>query len=108
MAMAVVVTRDVADRYRGFMASVMAEVAPGVYVAPELSKAVRQRIWTVLSEWWATLPGGSVVMVWRDPGTPGGMGLSTLGVPPVTLTDLDGLLVVCRPLPPASAEAPPF
>ena len=30
MAMAVVVTRNVEDRYRGFLASVMLEVAPGI------------------------------------------------------------------------------
>src|ERR1019366_5968523 len=59
-------TRDVADRYRGFLASIMPEIAPGVYVAPELSKAVRQRIQTVLTDWWGTLPGGSIVMGWKD------------------------------------------
>ena len=65
MPMTLVVTRDVADRYRGFLASIMPEIAPGVYVAPELSKAVRQRIQTVLTDWWGTLPGGSIVMGWR-------------------------------------------
>lgn len=97
--MTIVVTRDVADRYRGFLASVMPEPAPGVYVAPQLSKAVRLRIWSVLSEWWEALPGGSVVMIWRDGSASSGMGIETLGTPPVELADLDGLLVVRRPLP---------
>ena len=59
MPMTVVVVRDVADRYRGFLASVMPEVAPGVFVSPDLSRAVRERVWTVLSGWWDAVPGGS-------------------------------------------------
>lgn len=96
MPMTVVVTRDVVPRFRGFLASVMPEVAPGVYVAPDLSRGVRERIWTVLSDWWASLPGGSIVMTWRDSASPSGLGLEVLGLPPVRLVDLDGLLVVHR------------
>ena len=43
MPMAMIVTRNVEARYRGFLASVMLEVAPGVYIAPDLSAAVRTR-----------------------------------------------------------------
>ena len=96
MPMTVLVTRDVPDRYRGFLASVMPEVAPGVYVSPELSRAVRERIWSVLSDWWASMPGGSVVMSWKDSVATSGLGLEVLGLPPVSLVDLDGLLVVRR------------
>ena len=35
MPMTVVVTRDVEARYRGFLASAMLEIAPGVYVSPD-------------------------------------------------------------------------
>ncbi|MCM5552382.1 type I-E CRISPR-associated endoribonuclease Cas2e [Pleomorphomonas sp. NRK KF1] len=101
--MTVLVTRDVPDRYRGFLASVMPEVAPGVYVSPELSRAVRERVWTVLSDWWGTMPGGSVVMSWKDKTTTSGLGLEVLGLPPVSLVDLDGLLVVRRDSRQASA-----
>lgn len=105
MPMTVLITRDVADRYRGFLASVTCEVAPGVYVAPDLSQAVRQRVWTVLCDWWGAAPGGSLVMVWRDGGAPCGMSIRTLGTPPVELADLDGLLVVRRPLPVVQSTA---
>ncbi|MFZ0209596.1 MAG: type I-E CRISPR-associated endoribonuclease Cas2e [Roseiarcus sp.] len=105
MPMTLVVTRDVADRYRGFLASIMPEVAPGVYVAPDLSKAVRQRIQTVLTEWWRTLPGGSVVMGWKDDSAPGRLGIATLGLPPVTLADLDGMLVVRQAIPPRDSDS---
>jgi CRISPR-associated protein Cas2 len=38
MPMTVVVTRDVEDRYRGFLSSVMLELAPGVYTGPRLGR----------------------------------------------------------------------
>ncbi len=98
MPMTVVVVRDVADRYRGFLASIMPEIGPGVFVAPELSRGVRDRLWTVVSGWWDGLPGGSVVMVWKDEAAPGRLGVKTLGLPVRTLADLDGALLVRRDL----------
>ena len=62
MPMTVIVVRDVPDRYRGFLASVMPEVATGVFTSPELTKGVRERIWTVLNDWWSAAPGGSVTV----------------------------------------------
>ena len=94
--MTVVVVRDVADRYRGFLASVMPEVAPGVFVSPDLSRAVRERLWAVLSSWWDAVPGGSVLLTWRDDTAPGRLGLLTLGLPRRGLVDLDGALLVRR------------
>lgn len=96
MPMTVIVTRDVADRYRGFLSSIMPEAAPGVFVAAELSKGVRERLWAVVTDWWAEMPGCSVVLLWKDDGEPGRLGLRTLGLPPRTLADLDGALLVCR------------
>ncbi len=94
--MTVVVTRDVPDRYRGFLASIMPEVGPGLFVAPELSRAVRERVWAVLSGWWDGMPGGSVTMVWKDDSASGRLGLLILGLPPRQLVDLDGALLVRR------------
>lgn len=94
MGMTVIVTRDVEDRYRGFLASAMLEIAPGVYTSPRLSKAVRERIWAVLRDWHGTLRQGSIVMTWRDPAEPGGQGLSSLGEPPRSFVDVDGVLLV--------------
>ena len=96
MAMTVVVTRDVEARYRGFLASVMLEVAPGVYVAPRLSSAVRDRVWSVLEKWYAFLGRGSVSMVWRDSTMPGGLSLLFLGEPPKEVCNADGILLVKR------------
>ncbi len=96
MAMTVVVTRDVADRYHGFLASVMPEIGVGVFVSPDLSRGVRERLWLVLSGWWDILPGGSIILAWKDETAPGRLGILTLGLPPRALAELDGALLVRR------------
>ena len=98
MAMTIVVTRNVSDRIRGFLASSMLELAPGVYSAPRISPAVRERIWSVIAEWFLIEQGASVVMVWADPSMPGGQNVQVLGSPPIELVELDGLIVSRRAL----------
>jgi CRISPR-associated protein Cas2 len=93
MPTTVVIVRDVADRYRGFLASIMPEVAVGVFTSPELSKGVRERLWAVLSDWWSAKPGGSVVMVWKDEQAPGRLGVVSLGEPSRVLAEIDGVIV---------------
>lgn len=90
-ALTVVLTRDVADRYRGFLASVLAEVAPGVYIAANLTAGIRDRTWTVLQDWWTAAPGGSLLMVFADRHAPSGMSVRTLGTPAIALVEVDGL-----------------
>ncbi len=96
MPMTIVVTRDVEDRYRGFLSSVMLELAPGVYTGPRLSRGVRERVWRVLSEWHAELRRGSILMTWRDGTAAGGQAVLTLGIPRRELADVDGVLLVRR------------
>ncbi len=96
MPMTLVVTRDVADRYRGFLASTMPEIGPGIFVSPELSRGVRERLWRVMSDWWAEMPGGSITLAWKDDAAPGRLGILSLGLPPRSLIDLDGALLVYR------------
>jgi CRISPR-associated protein Cas2 len=91
-----VVTRNVEMRYRGFLTSVMLEVAPGVYVAPEMSAAVRDRVWAVLTDWWISLGRGSLTLIWRDTKAIGNLRIETLGDPPKTIVDADGVLLVKR------------
>lgn len=94
MALVTIVTRDVPDRFRGFLASVMPEVAPCTYVSPRMSKGVRERVWSVLSDWYPNFNQGSVVMVWADSSATGGVGIANLGTPAKELVDLDGLWIV--------------
>jgi CRISPR-associated protein Cas2 len=96
MALTMIVTRDVEMRYRGFLTSVMLEVSPGVYVAPNMSAAVRERVWQVLSDWWLAIGNGSLTLVWRDTSVPGSLRIEVLGQPPKTIVDADGVLLVKR------------
>nr|UXE45518.1 hypothetical protein Hi04_10k_c4997_00002 [uncultured bacterium] len=65
---------------------------PGRFCLTTISRGVRQRIWGVLSALWEGVPGGSVVMVWKDDTAPGALGLLALGIPRRTLANLDGVL----------------
>jgi CRISPR-associated protein Cas2 len=93
MTLAVVVTRNVADRYRGFLASVMLETSAGVYVSPRMNAGIRSRTWKVMKYWYTVEPRGSITMVWRDAKETGGIGIETLGAPSKALVDIDGLWV---------------
>ena len=96
MSMTVVVTRNVSDRVRGFLASSMLELAPGVYSAPRITPAVRERIWRVLTDWFPNEKGSSIVMLWADTTMPGGQTAATLGLPPIKMLEIDGMLVTRR------------
>lgn len=97
MSMTVVVTRNVPDRYRGFLASCMLEVAPGVYTSPRMTKGVRERVWQVCIEWSAALPtDGGVLLTWRDKDQPSGQGLRTIGWAKNHIVDHEGVWIVRR------------
>lgn len=96
MSMTVVVTRNVRDRIRGFLASTMLELSPGVYTAPRISPAVRQRIWDVLDDWYQYETDASIVMLWADNSLAGGHAVKVLGSPPVELVEIDGLITARR------------
>jgi CRISPR-associated protein Cas2 len=98
MPMVVIVTRDVEDRYRGFLGSVMLELAPGVYAHPRMSAGVRSRIWAVLNGWFESLGRGSLVMTWAERAAAGGLGLVSLGDPPKDIVSHDAFLLVRRPI----------
>ena len=90
--MTIVVTRNAPDRYRGFLASCMLELAPGVYTSPHMSRAVRERVWAVCGEWAGALPDdGGVLMTWLDKEQPSGQAVLVLGWPKKELVELDGL-----------------
>lgn len=96
MSMTVIVARNVSERMRGFLSSSMLELAPGVYSAPRQSPAVRERIWGVLEEWFPAEQKASVIMVWQDPQKPGGQSVRVLGLPPIGLIEVDGVVLSKR------------
>ena len=96
--MTVVVTRNVADRIRGFLASCMCEIAPGVYTAPRMTVAVRERVWGVLDDWFSGAEEEAILMTWTDRSLPGGQAVVTLGLPRVDLVLHDGTYLARRDL----------
>ena len=92
--MTVVVTINVEARYRGFLASVMLEIAPGVYTSPQMTQGIRERIWDVLTKWYYELNNGAIVMTWRDPAAVGEQRILTLGEAPKDIVDADGVCLV--------------
>lgn len=94
--MTVVVSVNAPGRVRGFLASCMLEIVPGVYTAPEMTGAVRDRIWDVLASWWEEWPETSLIMTWEAPSEPGGQGLRTLGFPPRELVSTESIVLVHR------------
>jgi len=103
--MTIAVTRDVAPRVRGFLASVMVEVAAGVFAAPRLNPQVRARVLAVLGEWQAELGEGGVTVLWEDRSAPGGLALKTIGRPERQLQVLDGIVLAHTPLEASEARA---
>lgn len=94
--MTVVVTRNVSSRVRGFLASSMLELAPGVYSGVGMTAAIRERIWQVLEDWYLMEVDAGIVMLWEDPQVPGGQAVRVLGSPPVELAELDGIILARR------------
>ena len=94
--MTVVVTRDVAPRFRGFLASAMLEIGPGVYTAPRMNAAVRQRVWTVMQEWFGVVGGGSILMTWTDSQAVGGQQIAVLGAPSYEIFNRDGIFLAMK------------
>ena len=94
--MTIIVTINVEARYRGFLTSVMLEIAPGVYTSPGMTSSVRERVWGTVERWHAELGNGSVIMTWRDPSAVAGQRIVTLGEPPKEIVEADGVHLVRR------------
>lgn len=105
MALTVLITRDVDDRYRGFLASAMLELAPGVYASPSLSAKARERIWSIVSDWHRQLQRGSLVLFHPDRQADGGLSVRHLGTPPREAVRLDGVMLTRLRVDPDSTDA---
>ncbi|MFC7334746.1 type I-E CRISPR-associated endoribonuclease Cas2e [Rhodocista pekingensis] len=87
--MIVICLSDTADRFHGFLRSVMLNVHPGVYVSMDLDKGSRERIWDILTRWWEAEPRGMVLMIHRDTTKTMDLDLRSLGAPKRTIIDYD-------------------
>jgi CRISPR-associated protein Cas2 len=90
--MTIAVTRNTPGRFRGFLCSCMLEIAPGVYAAPRMKAAVRERVWSVMVEWAELVPeDGGVVLFWQSDNAPSGMEMRTVGYPKKELVEHEGV-----------------
>ena len=97
MTMTVLVTRSASPRTRGFLASCMCEIAPGVYTG-ELSKRAREQVWNVIERWHPLGADRSAVMVWPDKASPGGQAIQMLGDTRYDPVEWQGTVLVRRDL----------
>jgi CRISPR-associated protein Cas2 len=93
-----IITRNAPDRFRGFLASVACEVAPGVFVSGNMNRGVREQVWHVMQAWYPLGADYSIIMTWPDRNAPGGLLVQSLGAPPYTVIDVQGVSVVRRNL----------
>ncbi len=97
--MTVAVTRNTPDRFNGFLASCMHDIAPGVYVAPRMKKSVRERVWTVMLDWSELLSSDAgVVLFWKSRTAPSGLGMRFVGWPKKELVEQEGMWLTVRAL----------
>lgn len=89
----VIVTRNVEDRYRGFIRSAMLEVSAGIYISPRLNRDARDRLWEVIEKWYQELRRGSIIMIWRDKNASGNVGIRVLGETPKEFIETDGFIL---------------
>lgn len=99
MSMTIAVTRNTPGRFDGFLCSCMQEIAPGVYVAPRMKKAVRERVWNVMMEWSELIPeDGGVVLFWKSQTAPSGLGIRLVGWPKKEFVDHEGMWLTAQNL----------
>ena len=94
--MLLICVSDVADRFHGFLRSVMLNPHPGVYLAMDLDAGSRQRIWDILNSWWEAEPTGMGIMLWRDPARPMGIALDSFGAPKRRIVSFAGHWALVR------------
>lgn len=85
--MTILVTRNAEARVRGFLSSAMLEIASGVYTSPNMTAAVRDRVWAVLVKWRLGARDDGAIMTWPDASVPGGQSILVLGEPPTDLAE---------------------
>ena len=96
MSLTVLITRDVEDRYRGFLASTMLEASAGVYVSKSLTPRARDKVWKVVTDWHTTLGRGSLTLMYPDAASDGGLAVKTFGAPTRRPVPIDGALLMLR------------
>ena len=93
MSMTLVITNNVEDRFRGFILSCMPEVSSGLYISTNLNNTIRMRMWETLSDWHHSYQSGSIILIYEDKKSLGGIAIKSLGRTTKKLFDIDGFYV---------------
>lgn len=96
MTFAVIQFANKPARFKGFLASVMLEIAPNTFVAPRFKRAALDRVWEVLRDWHAAAPEGYVIALIGSSEPRGVPEIRTLGLPPRTILEQDEMLLLLR------------
>lgn len=96
MSLTVVITRDVEDRYRGFLSSAMLEAAAGTYISKCLTPRARDKVWKVVTDWHGELGRGSLTLIYPDSASDGGIAVHSVGIPTRRPVSIDGALLMKR------------
>lgn len=94
--MVVVCVADVADRFHGYLRTVMVNVHPGVFVSLDLDAGTRGRVFRTLQGWWEAEPRGSMVLMWKNPAEPLSIEIRNFGAPKREIVEYDGVLGLRR------------
>lgn len=86
----VICISNTADRFHGFLRSIMLNPHPGTYVSRDLDKGVQERVWSVLSDWYECDMRGMIVMISLDKSKPMGLDILSLGSPKREIVELEG------------------
>jgi CRISPR-associated protein Cas2 len=93
----VICVSAVADRFHGYLRSVMLNVHPGVFLSMDLDAGTRRRVFETVERWWNAEPRGSIVMIWKNTAEPLEVEIRNLGEPKRDIVEYDGILGVrCR------------
>jgi CRISPR-associated protein Cas2 len=61
-----------------------------------MNKGIRERVWSVMEDWFEGDEEQSVLMTWPDGKLPGGQRVRALGIPRNDLVRLDGIYLARR------------
>jgi CRISPR-associated protein Cas2 len=80
-----------------------------------MTRAVRERVWAVLEKWQVGSRNDGAIMIWPDPGRPGGQSILVLGEPPIELCETSSIVLARTELSEAALrsltieiDGPPF
>lgn len=93
MSMAILITTDVPDRFRGLISGHMLELKAGLYLSPDMNARTRDELWSILSDWHRYISSGSIALIFPNSEKPGGLDIKYLGEPVKEIAEFDGLYV---------------